>query len=80
MAAFKISYDRLSNEALQGVIEEFVTRESTDYGAIEMTMEKKLSQVYQQLRSGTAFIVFDEKSQTCNIFHKEDPRIKEMFG
>ena len=80
MAAVKIPYDQLSSEALAGLVEEFVTRESTDYGAVELSMETKLSQVYQQLKSGKAFIVFDEESETCNILSKEDPRIKELWG
>lgn len=79
MAAVLIPYDQLSFKALEGLIEEFVTRESTDYGAVEMTMEKKLAQVHQQLRLKNALIVFDEESQTCNIFHKNDPRIKGLW-
>ena len=80
MAAVKIPYDQLSSEALAGLVEEFVTRESTDYGAVELSMETKLSQVYQQLKSGKAFIVFDEESETCNILSKEDYRIKGLLG
>ncbi|MCP4119504.1 MAG: YheU family protein [Desulfobacteraceae bacterium] len=80
MAVVKIPYDQLSPEALSGLVEEFVTRESTDYGAVELSLETKLSQVYQQLKSGNAFIVFDEASQTCNIFHKDDPRVKGLGG
>lgn len=80
MAAVKIPHDQLSSEALAGLVEEFVTRESTDYGAVELSLETKLGQVYQQLKSGNAFIVFDEESETCNIFNKDDPRIKGLFG
>ena len=35
MTAFIIPHDQLSKQALQGVVEEFITRESTDYGAVE---------------------------------------------
>ncbi|MCW8799767.1 MAG: YheU family protein, partial [Desulfobacter sp.] len=34
--AVKISYEQLSREALHGVIEEFVTRDGTDYGEVEI--------------------------------------------
>ncbi len=80
MAAVKIPYDQLSSEALAGLVEEFVTRESTDYGEVELSLETKLGQVHRQLKSGNAFIVFDEESETCNILNKEDPRIKCLFG
>jgi uncharacterized protein YheU (UPF0270 family) len=73
MTALKIPYDQLSPEALNGVIEEFVTRNGTDYGAIEISLETKLSQVLNQLKSGKAIIVFDQKSETCNILRSNDP-------
>ena len=52
MTAVKIPYDQLTPEALQGVIEEFVTRDGTDYGEVEVTLETKISQVLGQLKSG----------------------------
>jgi hypothetical protein len=39
----------LSPEALRGVIEAFVTREGTDYGAQEVPLDTKVCQVRQQL-------------------------------
>lgn len=45
MNAVKIPYDQLSPEALHGVIEEFVTRDGTDYGEVEIPLETKIAQV-----------------------------------
>ena len=39
MAIHKIPVNKLSKKALQGVIEEFITRDGTDYGEIEVPME-----------------------------------------
>jgi len=72
MNAVTIPYDQLSKEALQGVIEEFVTRDGTDYGEIEIPLETKFIQVLQQLKSKEAFIVFDQHSETCTILLKDD--------
>ena len=36
-----IPIERLSPEAIQGVIEEFILREGTDYGEKETSMETK---------------------------------------
>ncbi len=63
----KIPWDELSEDALMGIIEEFVTREGTEYGGSEVALETKCQQVKQQLRSGEAFITFDEELQTCSI-------------
>ena len=41
MTAVTIQYDQLSLEALHGVIEEFVTRDGTDYGVVEISLETK---------------------------------------
>lgn len=71
--AVKIPYDQLSQKALQRVIEEFVTKDGTDYGEIEVPLETKVAQVRGQLRSGRAVIVFDQETETCNILKSDDP-------
>jgi len=78
MPAIKIPYDQLSPEALQGVIEEFVTRDGTDYGEVEVFLETKISQVLGQLKSGKAVIVFDQKSETFTILKSDDPVLKTL--
>lgn len=66
-----IPYSELSPEALQGVIEEYVTRNGTDYGESETPLNTKVQQILNQLHSGKAVIVFDQKTQTCNIVSKD---------
>ena len=62
-----IPHRQLSAEALQGLIEEFITREGTDYGEVEVGLAEKVAQVRSQLDSGQAVIVFDPKSGTVSI-------------
>jgi hypothetical protein len=62
-----IPYQRLSQGALDGVMEEFITREGTDYGHSEVTFEDKRRAVLAQLRSGRAYIEFDPASETCTL-------------
>ena len=63
----KIPWDELSEDALLGIIEEFVTREGTEYGDFEVSLRVKCEQVKQHLRNGEAYITFDEELQTCSI-------------
>jgi uncharacterized protein YheU (UPF0270 family) len=42
MPIHRIPVNKLSPEALQGVIEEFISRNGTDYGEIETSTETKL--------------------------------------
>jgi hypothetical protein len=67
LSDLKIPWDELSEDALMGIIEEFVTREGTEYGDSEISLEMKCQQVRQQLRDDEAFITFDEELQTCSI-------------
>ncbi len=78
MNAVKIPYDQLSPEALQGVVEEFVTRDGTDYGEEEIPMETKIAQVLAQLRSGKAVIVFDQETDSGTILRSDDPLVKAL--
>ena len=73
-----IPAEQLSADALQGVIEEFITREGTDYGAMEWSLADKVQQVRAQLRSGAAQIVFDANSETCSIMTRDEIRQREL--
>jgi uncharacterized protein YheU (UPF0270 family) len=57
----------LSAEALRGVIEAFVLREGTDYGAREYSLEQKVAQVRAQLERGHARILFDPETNTVTL-------------
>lgn len=66
--------DRLSPEALRGVIIEFVTREGTDYGHHETPLETKIAQVRRQLDEGEIVVLFDTKTETINLVQKRELR------
>jgi uncharacterized protein len=78
MPAHIIPVDRLSPEALQGVIEEFILRDGTDYGVIEAPRETKFRQVKHKLENGLAVLVFDDATETINIFPVDHPAIKKI--
>ena len=78
MKAVKIPYEQLSPEALHGVIEEFVTRDGTDYGEVEVPLEAKMSQVLNQLKAGKAVIVFDQETESCTVLKSDDPLVKAL--
>ena len=68
----EIPFHALSAAALRGVIEEFVTRDGTDYGEMECTVQQKVAQVERQLKLGEVVIVFDERSETNHIISAHD--------
>lgn len=62
-----VPLSELKPEVLQGVIEEFVLREGTEYGVSDVPLERKVEQVLKQLQQRRAQIVFDEESKSCTI-------------
>ena len=57
----------LSAEALRAVVEEFVSRDGTDYGREERSLEDKVRDVLRQLTRGEAKIMFDPEARTTHI-------------
>ena len=73
-----IPVNRLSSKALQGVIEEFISRDGTDYGETEASPETNLRQVKCKLEKGSAVLVFDDETGTTNIFLDDNPILKKI--
>ncbi|MFK7895668.1 MAG: YheU family protein [Myxococcota bacterium] len=79
----ELALDQISPEALRGLIEEYITREGTDYGNTgsslggaadphaERTLEEKVAQVRRQLEDGEARIVFDLEEESASIVHSD---------
>ena len=78
MSVHKIPVNKLSPEALQGVIEEFISRDGTDYGETEVPQETKLRHVKQKLKNGLAVLIFDDETETTNIFLANDPVFRKL--
>lgn len=62
-----IPWQELSEEALNGILEEYATREGTEYGWQEVSLEAKVAQLRRQLARGEARIDFDPDTQTCEL-------------
>ena len=60
----------LSEEALNGLIEEFILREGTDYGHSEATLEDKKNRVLKQLNSKMVQIVYSSSTGNTTLLRK----------
>jgi uncharacterized protein YheU (UPF0270 family) len=78
MSIHRIPVAKLSSEALRGIIEEFISRDGTDYGEIEASRETNFSQVKCKLENGSAVLIFDDGPETTNIFLTNDPILKKL--
>lgn len=80
MKFVEIPTKMLSPVALNGLVEEFVTRDGTDYGGRERTLEEKKGAVIRQLDRGEVVIVFDPDSETCTIITKDKLPSSRLAG
>ncbi len=78
MTIHLIPVNKLSPEALKGLIEEFISRNGTDYGEIEASMETNFRQVKHKLENGSAVLIYDDDTETTNIFMADDPVLKKL--
>ena len=67
----EIPYTRLKADTLQAVIEEFILREGTDYGAHEISLDDKRAQVRHQLDKGEVLITFDPRTENCTLMTRQ---------
>ena len=69
--AIEVPYTQLGPEALRGLVEDLVTRDGTDYGAVERTLEQKVAALMRQLECGEARLVFDRATETIGLITSE---------
>ena len=66
----KVPHGALKPATLEALVEEFVTREGTDYGEREHTLEEKKASVMRQLAAGEVDILFDLESESATLARK----------
>ena len=67
-----ITYTELSEQALRTLIEDFVTRDGTDYGQEEISAQEKSERLLALLEAGEVLISYNEETETCGLLARED--------
>jgi uncharacterized protein YheU (UPF0270 family) len=65
---------RLDADSLQALLEEFASRDGTDYGAQELSLETKVGSLRSQLQRGELLIVFETDSEYWDLLPTEQAR------
>ena len=63
----EVPHTELPAATLRAVVESFVLREGTDYGAQDVTFERKIADVIRQLERREAAIFYDPGSDSVDI-------------
>ena len=68
MAQFvEVPPQRLQADVLQALLEEFATRDGTDYGERELSLAAKVERLQRQLHAGDLHILYDADSELWDL-------------
>jgi uncharacterized protein YheU (UPF0270 family) len=59
--------ERLQLTVLRALLEEYASRDGTDYGEREYTLDEKVERLHSQLRTGDLYILYDADSEQWDL-------------
>ena len=68
----------LDSDTLRRITEEFVTREGTDYGYEELTLDQKVDALLLKIRSGDVLVSFDEAMESVSLVSAQSLKDKGL--
>jgi uncharacterized protein YheU (UPF0270 family) len=72
MAQFvRIPLERVESETLQAMLEDFASRDGTDYGLRELSLQEKVANLLAQLGAGELALVFDLDSEEWDLLGRD---------
>ncbi len=75
MAEFvEIPVSRLAPDTLSALLEEFASRDGTDYGLQELSLEEKVAQLRSGLTTGHMTLLYDAESEHWDVLQRQDAR------
>ncbi|MDC9720721.1 MAG: YheU family protein [Gammaproteobacteria bacterium] len=66
-----IPWQDINPDTLNRLLEEFASRDGTDYGAYETSLEDKVAQLKLQLEQKRILVVYSELHESVNIVPSE---------
>lgn len=63
----EVPWDAIDADTLHRLVEEFVTREGTDYGQVEIDLETKVQQIINGLKRRQWLIIVDTAMENTHI-------------
>ncbi len=70
-----IPIDRLAADVLAALLEEFASRDGTDYGFKELTLDEKVGRLRGQLEASRIMLVYDSDSEQWDLVERDSAQI-----
>jgi uncharacterized protein YheU (UPF0270 family) len=67
-----IPWQQVPAATLDNLLQEYASRDGTDYGQVETTLADKVEQLKQQLLKGKVVIVYSELHESVNLMLAEE--------
>ncbi|WP_045860561.1 YheU family protein [Teredinibacter purpureus] len=64
--------EKLTEEVLKNLLESYITREGTDYGERELSLEDKVAELLPLVYKGEVIISYDDVSDSVNVLLPQD--------
>lgn len=74
-----IPIEQLNSEILKNIAEDFITRDGTDYGHVELTLNEKVERLLIQVRKQEVLISFDEETESITMIGVDDARQRGLL-
>ncbi len=71
LAPIIVPLDSLSEDTVRSLVAEFITREGTDYGRVEVSVPIQIERALRALRSGEVVIMYDPATETTTLIKSE---------
>ena len=76
MAQFiQVPPQRLQKEVLQALLEEYASRDGTDYGEREVTLDSKVESLQRQIGSNELCIIYDADSEQWDLLPRAEAEL-----
>lgn len=72
----RVPAERIEAAVLQALLEEFASRDGTDYGARELTLAEKAGNLRRQLEAGDICILFHHPTEQWDLVDRR--RVAEL--
>ncbi|HCH25226.1 MAG TPA: hypothetical protein DE179_13125 [Oceanospirillaceae bacterium] len=72
-----IPWRQIPAATLDNLLQEYASRDGTDYGLVEIPLSTKVEQIRGQLQSGQVVIVYSELHETVNLMLAEEFALSE---
>lgn len=66
-----VPWENIADDTLQRLLEEYVSRDGTDYGEVEVPLATRVGQVRRALQQRQLAIWFDEASEATTLLPRD---------